>query len=237
MDDRELLELLEEHFAQHDRLHGTEAGQLWLSQAAALVEHIDVEGAARIRQRAQTLALPLSIDMLEPMWNQVLQTVRDAIAKARVQSTKAPSSGASVVQPRRVFIGHGQSSEWRVLKDFLVDRLRLEYDEFNRDPAAGLSTTERLSQMLDSSGFALLVMTAEEEQVDGSFRARANVIHEIGLFQGRYGFRRAIILLEQGCAEFSNIQGLTQIRFPPRNILAASEEVRRVLEREGLLSK
>ncbi|HEY7423990.1 MAG TPA: hypothetical protein VH682_07125, partial [Gemmataceae bacterium] len=58
---------------------------------------------------------------------------------------------------------------------------------------------------------------------------------EVGLFQGRLGFERAIILLEEGCSEFSNIVGLTQIRFPKGNIMAKSEEVRRVLERECIL--
>jgi predicted nucleotide-binding protein len=57
-----------------------------------------------------------------------------------------------------------------------------------------------------------------------------------GLFQGRLGFQRAIILLEEGCAQFSNIEGLTQIRFPRNEILAKSEEIRRVLEREGILN-
>ena len=63
-----------------------------------------------------------------------------------------------------------------------------------------------------------------------------NVVHEAGLFQGRLGFTKAIVLLEEGCEEFSNIQGLGQIRFPKGNIAAAFEEIRRVLEREDLLS-
>ena len=65
--------------------------------------------------------------------------------------------------------------------------------------------------------------------------ARENVIHEAGLFQGRLGFRRAIVLLEEGCAEFSNIKGLGQIRFTKGKIKAVSEEIRQVLEREKLL--
>jgi predicted nucleotide-binding protein len=59
-----------------------------------------------------------------------------------------------------------------------------------------------------------------------------NVVHEAGLFQGRLGFSRAIILLEDGCKEFSNINGLGQIRFPKGNIKATFEEIRQVLERE-----
>jgi hypothetical protein len=134
-----------------------------------------------------------------------------------------------------IFIGHGRSIVWRDLKDFIQDRLRLPWDEFNRVPVAGLTNITRLSQMLDDSAIAFLVMTAEDEQSDGQLHARMNVIHEAGLFQGRLGFQRAIVLLEDGCEEFSNIQGLGQIRFPKGDIRAVFEEVRQVLEREGLL--
>jgi predicted nucleotide-binding protein len=135
-----------------------------------------------------------------------------------------------------VFIGHGHSRLWKDLRDFLVGRLGLKYEEFNREPAAGKSNKERLQEMLDASGFALIVMTGEDEAEDGTRRARENVIHEAGLFQGRLGFEKAIILLEEGCKEFSNIEGLVQLRFPQGNIMAVSEEVRRVLEREGMIT-
>ncbi|MGN6814523.1 MAG: TIR domain-containing protein, partial [Solirubrobacterales bacterium] len=66
-----------------------------------------------------------------------------------------------------------------------------------------------------------LVLTAEDEQADGTKRSRQNVVHEAGLFQGRYGFERAIIMLEEGCEPFSNIDGLGHISFPRGNIKAA----------------
>ena len=66
-------------------------------------------------------------------------------------------------------------------------------------------------------------------------RARMNVVHEAGLFQGRLGFKKAIILLEEGCEEFSNIEGLGHIPFPPGHISSAFEQVRRVLERESII--
>lgn len=134
-----------------------------------------------------------------------------------------------------VFIGHGRSHLWRELKDFIVDRLNLPYEEFNRVPVAGVTNIARLSEMLDGAGCALILLTSEDEQADGSMRARMNVIHEVGLFQGRLGFTKAIVLLEEGCEEFSNIQGLGQIRFPKGNISAAFEEVRAVLEREEMM--
>lgn len=135
----------------------------------------------------------------------------------------------------KIFIGHGASPLWNELALFISDRLGLEYDEFNRESAAGKATKERLEDMLDGACFALLIMTAEDEHFDGSQHARENVIHEIGLFQGRLGFDRAIVALEEGCTEFSNIRGLTQIRFPKGKIKACYDDVRQVLEREGLL--
>lgn len=133
-----------------------------------------------------------------------------------------------------IFIGHGRSPYWRELKDFVSDRLSLPWDEFNRVPVAGVTNITRLAQMLEQASFAFLVMTAEDEQTDGNHHARMNVIHEVGLFQGRLGFERAIILLEDSCEEFSNIHGLGQIRFPKGNISAIFEDVRAVLEREGI---
>jgi predicted nucleotide-binding protein len=118
----------------------------------------------------------------------------------------------------RVFIGHGRSALWRELKDFLQDRLHLAWEEFNRSPAAGVATSDRLQEMLDNSCFAFLVMTGEDQHANQSLHARENVVHEVGLFQGKLGFRRAIVVLEEGCTEFSNITGLSQIRFPTGNI-------------------
>jgi hypothetical protein len=81
----------------------------------------------------------------------------------------------------------------------------------DRKAVCRVPNTERLEQMLDQAGFALLVLTAESERTDGVVLARQNVVHEAGLFQGRLGWRKAIVLREDGCEEFSNIAGLGQI--------------------------
>jgi predicted nucleotide-binding protein len=84
--------------------------------------------------------------------------------------------------------------------------LGLKWDEFNREPTAGKAVTERLSEMLTNASLAFLILTAEDEQVSGKIQARMNVIHEVGLFQGKIGFKKAIILIEEGCEDFSNIR-------------------------------
>jgi len=76
------------------------------------------------------------------------------------------------------------------------------------------------------------VMTGEDEASGGRTLARQNVIHEAGLFQGRLGFSRAIVLLEAGTEEFSNIEGVQQIRFAKGNIKETFGDVLAVLRRE-----
>lgn len=126
---------------------------------------------------------------------------------------------------QRGFIGHGKSPAWKRLKTFLMEL----------DSAAGKPTQQRLTSMLNECGFAFLVFTAEDSHKDKKRHARENVIHEAGLFQSRLGWDKAIILLEKGCKEFSNIHGLTQIRFPKGKIEKKFKEARRVLRREGLI--
>ena len=151
------------------------------------------------------------------------------LARQQKRSRRSREIGTSV------FIGHGRSPIWRELKDFIQDRLHLPWDEFNRVPVAGVTNIARLSEMLDAAAIAFLILTGEDEHADGKLHARMNVVHEAGLFQGRLGFTRAIVLLEEGCEEFSNISGLGQIRFPKGNIKAIFDDVRQVLEREGIL--
>ena len=136
---------------------------------------------------------------------------------------------------KKIFIGHGGSPMWRELKDFIEDTLKLPCAEFNRISAAGEFTGDRLKEMLEESCMAFLIMTGEDEQADGSLHARENVIHEVGLFQGRLGFKRAVILLEKDCQEFSNIQGLGQIRFSKGKIGETFGDILKALKRESIL--
>lgn len=191
-----------------------------------------IEEGHKVPPHIEILELALGakgcFDTCKALRKQILE-LTDHIKNLENSAVKMESVGT------HVFIGHGRSPIWRELKDFINERLELPYDEFNRVPTPGIDTRERLKEMLDQACMAFLVMTAEDEQTDGTLHARENVIHEAGLFQSRLGFKRAIILLEKGCQEFSNIHGLGQIRFPKGNIKAAFEEIRQVLEREGII--
>ena len=151
-------------------------------------------------------------------------------------STQQPTDNSPMNnEDKKIFIGHGRSLVWREFKDFLVETLGLEYEEFDRISAAGKSINNHLEEMLDKSCMAFLVMTGEDAQADGSLQARPNVIHEIGKCQEKFGFERAIILLEKGCKKFSNMGDIIYIDFAKGNIKETFGEIVRVLIRESII--
>lgn len=131
-----------------------------------------------------------------------------------------------------VFIGHGQSNQWRDLKDHLHDKHGYRIETYEVGARAGHAIRDVLEDMLTKSSIAFLILTAEDLDADGNFHARENVIHELGLFQGKLGFNRAIALLEDGTTEFSNLHGIQQIRFRKNGIVETYGEVLATIRRE-----
>jgi len=136
------------------------------------------------------------------------------------------------LEPLTIFIGHGHDPQWRDLKDHLHEKHGLNVSAYEIGPRAGKSIKEALEEMLDKSSFALLVLTGEDININGELHARENVIHELGLFQGRLGFTRAIALLEDGVQEFSNILGINQIRFGKGRIKETFGDILATIRRE-----
>lgn len=131
-----------------------------------------------------------------------------------------------------IFIGHGQAGAWRDLRDHLVDKHEHRVVSYETGSRAGHSIRDILDSMRRESSFALLVMTADDDVSDGTKRARQNVVHEIGLFQGSLGFDKAIVLLENGVDEFSNLFGVQQIRFDKDRIRETFGDVLATIRRE-----
>ena len=111
-----------------------------------------------------------------------------------------------------IFIGHGRRSDWKDLLIFL-GKNKFNTVEYDLEARNGVTRGETLEEILEKSNFACIVLTCEDESKDGKPHARENVIHELGLFQGKLGFEKTLMILEEGVSEPSNIQGMNQIRF------------------------
>lgn len=211
----------EEFFADHRRALGGHSFRSYYQQG--LADHnlivVTSEDHARVVVRSPT----------RPRILETFNTFERNLEASRLPESEPRKE---TLPPPVVFIGHGRSVIWRDLKDHLHEQHEYEVEAYDIGARAGHAVRDILEGMLRKSSFALLVMTGEDETADGALRARQNVVHEAGLFQGRLGFDRAIVLLEDGVEAFSNIDGIHQIRFSRGNIRETFGDVLATVHRE-----
>lgn len=136
---------------------------------------------------------------------------------------------------QKVFIGHGRSKLWARLQVFLKDELHVDTVSYESESRVGESIVPILEKILNQSTYAVLVLTAEDQTEEGTKRARQNVIHEAGLFQGRLGFDKVILLVQRGIEGFTNVDGLQHIPFSDENIEETFYQLQRAMKQKGII--
>lgn len=186
----------------------------------------------RAQLELQVLVLPPWTEVsVQALSRQVIEAVFEVFER-NLETSRIPEPPKPPAPRPRIFIGHGRSSAWRDLKDHLHEKHGYDVEAYEIGARAGHTVRDILEEMLGKSAFAILVMTGEDAMANGTVHARQNVVHEAGLFQGRLGFARAIVLLEEGTEEFSNIQGVEQIRFAAGRIRETFGDILSTLKRE-----
>ena len=133
-----------------------------------------------------------------------------ALTLLRATKRRKTTREGETMRSNKVFVGHGgESHAWRAVAEHLRGK-GLEVEEFERTGPAGHQIKDRLEEMMDGAGWAVLVVT-ETETKEGM--PSLNVIHEVGYAQGRLGWEYAIILMQEGCRLPSNLQGTVRIDF------------------------
>lgn len=134
-------------------------------------------------------------------------------------------------RPRRVFLSHGRGAAWLEVRHYLEkdSHLDLEVVELAAEPNKGRTVSQKLMEEADHCSYVVILMTGDDLMNDGEVRARENVMHEIGFFQGRYGFDRVCLLHEEGVNIPSNLSGLVYCPFPKGIIKAAFVDLQKDL--------
>jgi len=130
-----------------------------------------------------------------------------------------------------IFIGHGGNESWKALKKYLNNK-GYKVETFESGVRAGKLINHVLDGMMAGTSIAFLIMTGENKMRDGTVFARQNVVHEIGLCQGKFGSERAVVLLEEGVTDFTNISGISYILFKKGKINTTFREVLATIQRE-----
>jgi predicted nucleotide-binding protein len=117
-------------------------------------------------------------------------------------------------KPRRIFISHGTSTEWYKVQAYIERDIQIPTLELAQEANFGRTILQKLSEESNKCSYAVIIMTGDDESSDGKPKARENVMHEIGFFQGKFGLQNVCLLYEEGTTIPSNIHGLVYIPFP-----------------------
>jgi len=148
--------------------------------------------------------------------------------------SKLDSERRTGVLPQGVFIAHGANSEWLAVRRFIEERFELPVYSFESSSWSGRQVTEALTDCLERCSFAICVLTAEDFTGDGRRFARQNVVHEVGLFQGRHGFDRVLVLVEDGCDFIPQSAKPYTISFPHNGIDRTFYRLAEIIRSQGL---
>lgn len=108
----------------------------------------------------------------------------------------------SMINNKKVFIVHGHNNEMKITVARFIDKLGLEAVILHELPNKGRTIIEKFSDHSDV-GFAIVLLSADdygykklENDSDKKFRARQNVVLELGYFMGKLGRDRTLPLYE-----------------------------------------
>lgn len=131
---------------------------------------------------------------------------------------------------KKVFISHGRYSDWRLIQEYIEKVLHMSTLELAQEANKGMIILQKLIEESGNCNYAVIIMTGDDISTDDEVRARENVMHEIGYFQGRYGYDRVCILHESGVNIPSDLHGIVYIPFLKGGIEASQGTLTRELQ-------
>lgn len=142
-----------------------------------------------------------------------------AFSKPSTTTTNPSYSSLNSIIPNRVFIVYGHDTGARDQLEIILLRLKLDPIVLANVPSGGATLIEKLEELTDAD-FACVLLTPDDqghsvkEPNEIKFRARQNVVLELGMVLAKLGRARVVILIKGDDLEKpSDISGLIYLHF------------------------
>lgn len=133
---------------------------------------------------------------------------------------------------RRVFISHGPVSVVLTKVERFIRGVGLEPILVKDQPSLGKAVDDLLVECMGACD-TVIILATKDEQVEGRYQPRPNVLHEMGLAQGQG--KHMIYLKEEGCEFPSNVSPKVWENFTQDNMEEAYLKLVKELKGFGVL--
>ena len=148
--------------------------------------------------------------LVEDITSSVLEEVQMEVGYDSVIEKDSNSQFASErLNSNRVFIVHGHAES--VINDVArtIEKLGLESVILREQPSSGKTIIEKFESCAKDARFAVVLLTADDKiEGEDGFRARQNVVFEMGYFMGALGRSHVMCLLQENVEKPGDIDGV-----------------------------
>lgn len=149
------------------------------------------------------------------------ERVNELLGQAVRQSPSGTGGTSAPQHNNKVFVVYGHDSQARTQLEAMLRRWGLEPLILDQLPSEGQTIIEKLESYTTDVDFAVVLATPDDEghraghADEQAYRARQNVVLELGMLLSKLGRRKVAILLKQqeNMERPSDIQGLIYIPF------------------------
>lgn len=177
----------------NSNLSQDEKGELTTNVAKELIK-INLSYRERIKEALENIGWIFIQDQLRP--------------KHKSSLSIQPGSQQEIMELRKIFIIHGHDEGLKREVQLLISRAGVDDVVLHERPDKGRTLIDKLIEEGQGAAYVIALLSPDDKVLDGTSRARQNVILEIGYFLGKLG-KSKIRLLKKGDIEIpSDLQGI-----------------------------
>lgn len=139
------------------------------------------------------------------------------------------------VNENLIFVGRSRSEILTKLIAFLEDELSVKTITYDSESKKDDSVTSVSEKLLNDATFAILVLTTDDETKEDRIKVHRSLVYETGLFQGKLGFKKVLILHQRGIGDLSDFTKAHSIKLIDENIEQTFNEIRQILKNENII--
>lgn len=151
---------------------------------------------------------------------QHVETVKGLLGLA-APSNGTPAAASTIAVRKKVFVVYGHDHDSRAQLEAMLRRWDLDPLILDQLPSEGQTIIEKLEKHTNEANFCVILATPDDmgfragHEDEKAYRARQNVVLELGMMLAKLGRKNVAILLKQqeNMERPSDIQGLIYIPF------------------------